>query len=108
MNKRGEIPRMSNTIKALTVKFLLTFGAAYLTVGLINRNPLGWVLILALLGTFLNYLIGDLFILKRTGNIFAAVMDGALSGLSFIVVVHRRYRLQRRPRKHTRPNILSE
>jgi UDP-N-acetylmuramyl pentapeptide phosphotransferase/UDP-N-acetylglucosamine-1-phosphate transferase len=73
---------VSKTSGALLLKFIITFAAAYLTVGLIDRNPIGWIFVLAILGTFLNYLIGDLFILRRTNNIFASLMDGALSALT--------------------------
>lgn len=77
---------MSRTSGALFTKFLITFIAAFLSVGLINQNPIGWILILALLGTFINYLIGDLMILPRTGSFFAAIMDGLLSGLTAYIL----------------------
>jgi hypothetical protein len=77
---------MTRTSSALFAKFLITFAAAYLTVGLVNRNPIGWIFILAILGTIINYLIGDLMILPRTGSFFAALMDGVLSGLTAYIL----------------------
>ena len=71
---------MRKTSSSLLIKFVLTFGAAYLTLGLMDRNPIGWIFVLAVFGTFLNYLIGDWFILRRTGNLFAALMH--VSGLT--------------------------
>lgn len=77
---------MNKTNATLFLKFLLTFLAANLTVGLIDRNPWGWILILAIIGTILNFLIGDLFILRNTGNVFAAFMDGLLAGLTAFIL----------------------
>lgn len=61
---------------ALILKFLATLAASA-----IAFSPWGtlWVIIVALMGTVMNYLIGDLVILRRFGNFTATIGDGVLA-----------------------------
>lgn len=82
------------TATALLVKFAITFLAAVLSFTLLDKNTLGWVAMVALAGTVLNYLLGDLVILPRMGNIAASVSDGILGAIiayafTYIVPVFR-------------------
>lgn len=77
---------MSKTTTALLVKFLLTFVAAIIAFTALNRNMWGWVLLVAIIGTILNYLIGDLMVLPRYGNIVASLGDGVLAALVAYIV----------------------
>ncbi len=75
---------MSKTAWALVLKYVLTFGAAWLAFrGLGNR--LGAISIVALLGTALNYIVGDLGVLPRFGNFAASAGDGVLAAVTAYV-----------------------
>jgi hypothetical protein len=76
---------MSRTTIALIVKFLLTtiFGAlAFRSLG----NSWGMLLMVAVLGTALNYLLGDLVILPATNNVVASIADGLLAAVTAYAV----------------------
>ncbi|MCL4517384.1 MAG: YndM family protein [Firmicutes bacterium] len=77
---------MSKTATVLLVKFIMTFLFAAVTLGFIRGNTWGWVFLAALLGTVLNYLIGDLWILPNFGNMVASIADGLLGGLTAYIV----------------------
>ncbi len=70
---------MSQTTKALIVKFLMTFILAGLIFTLMNNNTWGWAFVVGLVGTIANYLLGDLLILPKLGNFVASVCDGILA-----------------------------
>jgi hypothetical protein len=67
---------LSRTTGALIVKFIVTLVASA-----IAFSPWGasWVIIVALMGTVLNYLLGDLMLLPRYGNFTATIGDGLLA-----------------------------
>lgn len=73
---------MSKTSGALFVKFLLTLGAALIAFQIFDNNSFVWVLGVSLVGTTLNYLIGDLYILPKFGNLVASIADGGLAALT--------------------------
>ncbi|MFZ5631926.1 MAG: DUF2512 family protein [Bacillota bacterium] len=77
---------MSKTTTALIVKFVMTFVFAAAAFMFIDRNPWTWVLVVGILGTILNYLFGDLFVLPKWGNIGASIVDGILAGVTAYVV----------------------
>ncbi|WP_274378696.1 DUF2512 family protein [Desulforamulus profundi] len=71
---------------ALIVKFVMTFVAAWVAVTLVADQEWTWALLGAFLGTAVNYLVGDAFILPNYGNITASVADGILgAGLLFLL-----------------------
>lgn len=77
---------MSKTASALIYKFILTFLIATVAFVLIDRNALIWAFVVGLVGTVLNYLLGDLIILPKFGNIVASVGDGVLAALTALLV----------------------
>lgn len=74
------------TSMALLVKFLLTFVMALVVFNFFLENSLSWVLLLAILATALNYLIGDLLILPAMGNISASIADGVMAAITAYVL----------------------
>lgn len=72
---------MSNTTSALLFKLLMTFIITWLTIGFMAGNSLLWVFIVAVLITAINYLLGDLLILPKAGNLVAAIADGLLAAV---------------------------
>ena len=70
---------MSDTIKSLFLKFLLTFIASWIAFRLFSTNPLSWILTFAIIGTVVNYIAGDLLVLPGLGNAFATIGDAAMA-----------------------------
>lgn len=77
---------MSQTGTALLIKLAMTFIFASLAFYLYAENSIGWVFIIALLGTIINYVVGDLFVLPRYGNMIASIGDGLMAGLIAYIV----------------------
>lgn len=73
---------MSKTTQALVLKLLLTFVASWIAFGFIDENNLANIFVLAIIGTILNYLLGDLFVLPKYGNLAASLGDGLLAALT--------------------------
>lgn len=71
---------------ALVVKFLMTLAATAIAFRLFAANPWYWIFVIALVGTALNYLLGDVVILPNWGNIPAVIMDGLMAVLTAYVV----------------------
>ena len=76
------VTTMSRTTQALLLKFIMTFAAAWVAFGFIDNNTLTSIFIVSLLGTVLNYLLGDLVVLPRLGNIVASLGDGLMGALT--------------------------
>ena len=72
---------MSKTTNALLFKFLMTLVFAVIAFSLIGGNAFKWVLLVAILGTVVDYLVGDLFILPQVGNLIASAINGVLAAL---------------------------
>lgn len=77
---------MSKTTSALIYKFIMTFLIATLAFVLIDRNAWIWAFVIGLAGTVLNYLLGDLLVLPKFGNIVASIGDGVLAALTAYLV----------------------
>ncbi|PRX30990.1 uncharacterized protein DUF2512 [Orenia metallireducens] len=73
---------MNSTTKALIIKFIMTFVFAAISFTFIANNTLGWSLIVAILVTALNYLLGDLLVLPNFGNITASIGDGLMGAFT--------------------------
>lgn len=86
---------MNRTTLALLFKFVMTFAAAWVSFGLMDGNTFGWLFIVALSGTALNYLLGDLLVLPAFGNIVASIGDGVMGAVLayFISVLSRDFRI---------------
>ncbi len=74
------------TIMALLFKLVATFIAAWVAFTLVDLNSIVMISLVAVIGTVLNYLLGDLVILPSTGNIMASVSDGVLGAAVAYVV----------------------
>lgn len=77
---------MNRTTMALLVKFLLTFIAGWVTLSLMDNNPINWVIGFAVLGTAINYLVGDLMVLPNLGNTVASIGDGAMAAITAYII----------------------
>lgn len=77
---------MSKTSNALLFKFLMTLVFAWIALGAIGGNAFRWVLLVAILGTVIDYLAGDLLILPRVGSFIGAIINGGLAALIVIGV----------------------
>jgi hypothetical protein len=67
-----------NTWRVLVVKFAMTLIISIIAFSFITVNPAGWVFFVAIAATAVNYLVGDLYVLPRFGNLTASIGDGVL------------------------------
>jgi len=70
---------MNKTATALIIKFAMTFVFAAIAFMTLNNNAWTWVLLVALVGTAINYWVGDLMVLPKYGNIVASLGDGVMA-----------------------------
>lgn len=77
---------MKTTI-ALIIKFIVTMAAAWISFMIFGQVAFWTVVVIALAGTVLNYLIGDLLILPRFGNVVASILDGILGGVTAWIIL---------------------
>ena len=79
---------MKTTI-ALIIKFIVTMAAAWISFMLFGTVAFWTVAIIAIVGTVFNYLIGDLLVLPRFGNVIASIVDGILGGaLAWMILAY--------------------
>jgi ABC-type Mn2+/Zn2+ transport system permease subunit len=72
---------MKRVYLGLILKIILVFVSAWVAYGLIEDNGLLWIFITSLAISLLTFLIGDILILPRYGNMSAAVADAVLAAL---------------------------
>lgn len=77
---------MSQTATALLVKFAGTFILALIAFSLLVNNLWYWALLVAIIATALNYVLGDLVVLPKFGNIVASAGDGVMAALVAYIV----------------------
>ncbi|MGI5823031.1 MAG: DUF2512 family protein [Dethiobacteria bacterium] len=77
---------MSETTRALLFKFIMTLIITGIAFGVIAGNAFKWVILVAILGTVIDYLAGDLLILPRVGSLIGAIINGGLAALIAIAV----------------------
>ncbi|KAB7707217.1 DUF2512 family protein [Bacillus aerolatus] len=65
--------------KALLIKFVMCTAAVWVILGLFYGVDFGEVLTISILLTIAAYIIGDLFILPRFGNVAATIADFGLA-----------------------------
>jgi hypothetical protein len=75
-----------NTFRVLLVKFIMTFIMAMVAFSFFETNPAGLVLLVALIATAGNYLVGDLYVLPARGNATASLGDGLLGAILAYIV----------------------
>ncbi|MDD3999354.1 MAG: DUF2512 family protein [Bacilli bacterium] len=72
---------MKRVYLGLILKIVLIFVSAWVAFGLIEDNGLLWIFIVSLAASLLTYLIGDILILPRLGNVSASVANAVLAVL---------------------------
>ena len=77
---------MSKTTNALLFKFLMTLVVTGIAFGFIGGNAFKWILLVAVLGTVIDYLAGDLLILPKVGSFISALINGVLAALIALAV----------------------
>ncbi|WP_404452376.1 YndM family protein [Virgibacillus necropolis] len=75
-------------VKALGIKFIFTAIVVYSIFGIFYNASLGRLFWISLLVTGVSYVIGDLYILPRSGNILASIADLGLAFLSLWVLAN--------------------
>lgn len=75
-----------NTFRVLLVKFIMTFIMAIVAFSFFDVNPAGLVLLVALIATAGNYLVGDMYVLPAMGNVMASIGDGILGAILAYIV----------------------
>ncbi|ACL70315.1 DUF2512 family protein [Halothermothrix orenii] len=75
---------MSTTLKALISKFVITGIAAL--IAFYATSDFTWIIVVSLLGTTLNYLVGDLLVLPNFGNVLASIGDGSMAAITAYIV----------------------
>ncbi|MZP29979.1 DUF2512 family protein [Heliobacterium undosum] len=77
---------MSHTATALFAKFLMTLVVSGITLGYIAGSTWWGILLFSVAATALNYLLGDLIVLPRMGNLIASAGDGLLAAVTAYVL----------------------
>jgi hypothetical protein len=78
--------KMYRAFNSLIFKLLLVFIAGWLAFGFMYINDLGWIVLLAFIVAIINYLIGDLILIRAAGNVTAAIVDGIIAGLTAYIL----------------------
>lgn len=77
---------MSKSVSAILIKFVLTFGSAWIAFNLMDKNRVEWIFLSAALATALNYIVADTIILPSRSNALTTAVDVVLSFLSAYIV----------------------
>lgn len=75
------------TIMALIIKFAVTLAAAWICFSIFGYVAFYTVLIIAVVATAVNYLLGDQIIFRYFGNVTASVCDGILSIITAYLIL---------------------
>ncbi|HLR66602.1 YndM family protein [Virgibacillus alimentarius] len=70
-------------VKILGIKFITISITVLSLFGIFNDVGLGNLALISLLTTIISYLIGDMFILRRFGNVAASIADFGLAFVSY-------------------------
>lgn len=73
-------------LKAISIKFLIIATIVFSTLGIFSGASLWNVLFISLLVTGIGYVVGDLFILPKLGNLIATIADFGLAFLSIWIL----------------------
>ncbi|KMT21940.1 DUF2512 family protein [Clostridium cylindrosporum] len=77
---------MSKSTGLLLTKLIATLVATWISFSLIANNILAFVLTLSVVVTVLNYLVGELFVLRNFGNLTATISDSGLAMITAYIV----------------------
>jgi len=75
-----------NTWVLLLIKFVMTLIITVVSFSFLLRSPLGWVFLVAIVTTIVNYLVGDLYILPGFGIYLSSIGEGILGAFAALIV----------------------
>lgn len=75
------------TTLALIIRFLATWAVAWIAFMVFGTVAFWTVLIIVVAAAILNYLIGDLLLLSRIGNIWTSIIEGVIGGLAAWIIL---------------------
>lgn len=73
-------------LKALGIKFIYTSIIIFSLFGIFNNVSIGKLFIMSLMTTGISYIVGDLIVLPRIGNIRSTILDFGLSFLTVLIL----------------------
>lgn len=73
---------MNRVLTVILSKFFVYFAIGYVTLGIIGGNPMGLMVLFAVIASLVNYLVGDIYIMHQYGNLMACISDGFMAGLT--------------------------
>lgn len=76
------------TTVALIIKFVGVLVAAWISFMIFGTAAFWWVFTIAVAVTALNFLIGDLLVLPRWGNIWSSILNGIIAGATAWVIMY--------------------
>lgn len=77
---------MEATFKSVVIKFIMTLAISGIAFVLLEGNTWGWVFLLGVIATVINYVVGDLTILPKYGKLPAAIGDGILALIIAVII----------------------
>lgn len=77
---------MNKNFGSLLFKLLWYFVAGWMTFGFMEDNLLMWLVLLAIIASIVNFVVGDIIALPRVGSLPAAVVDGFLAILVAYII----------------------
>lgn len=72
---------MKRIYLGLILKIILIFVSAWIAYGLIEENSLLWIFISSLAVSLITFLVGDMLVVTRYGNVSGAVADVVIGGI---------------------------
>ncbi|HHX80459.1 MAG TPA: DUF2512 family protein [Acholeplasmataceae bacterium] len=72
---------MKRVYLGLILKIILIFVSAWIAYGIIEDNPLLWIFITSLAVALITFLVGDMLVFPRYGNVSGAVADAVLAAI---------------------------
>lgn len=70
---------MQDTYKSIVIKFIFTLAVAGIAFTALEPNTWGWVFLIGVIATIVNFIVGDMFILPKYDTIIASIADGVLA-----------------------------
>lgn len=73
-------------LKAISIKFIYISIITFSLFGIFNNASLGKLLFMSVLTTGISYVLGDLMIFPRIGNLISTILDFGLAFLSILIL----------------------
>src|SRR5699024_12805392 len=84
-NRKDDLLTMKH-LKILGIKFIVITVTVLSLFGIFNHAYFGYLLLIGLMTTLISYVVGDMLILRKFGNVAASVSDLILALLSYWVL----------------------